>query len=607
MLLKSITHFRSARWCRVTTLAVLIGLVGANAAKATNFPESEGATGNSTKANANVIPFDMVDGDTITGTTTGTTTAALGSSLDYFRLHTAADALGIYMYRLTITPTVGDTGTHVGSIRGLDQDLGVILAVEAQVQGSTTGTVPPKSNVWYGFGKQEELYYRVAGASTTPNPYTVTLSKTPVVPTAIGPFVSGPITITTEGATTLETEIQVFDANLDPIPCYNNDDTYLGSTNQSTLTRNYTPGTYYLVVASGTGGSQAGNLATHLPAAKDDDTQDPEVMDFPNSFVRQHTIVAAQSWDFNVIDGNGTTFVDNESPANFQFQVNWHTFTVVPAVNPPSNDDCAAAIPLTNQAYTVGTTANATHSTTATCDTNVASRDVWYSFTEAHAGTLTVDTCGACGNSDIDTALAIYSGSCGSLTQVACNDDSAGMFRYEFRDQRFLPAGTHYIRVSDKGLAAGGFGLHVYFVPNADTCAGAIVFSPPFNDIIDISTATNDPDISCNAASNPSARSAVWYTITPTSDCALGIAENSTANDIDITVWSGSCGGLSEVQCTANESTVQSLDAGIQYWIEFSLHNTTTSPTTVLPSVPLDVSFSCLPPLITIHVQRQHP
>ena len=39
------------------------------------------------------------------------------------------------------------------------------------------------------------------------------------------------------------------------------------------------------------------------------------------------------------------------------------------------------------------------------------------------AQTLTIDTFG----SDYDTVLAVWTGSRGSLTNVACNDDSSGL------------------------------------------------------------------------------------------------------------------------------------------------------------------------------------
>ena len=69
---------------------------------------------------------------------------------------------------------------------------------------------------------------------------------------------------------------------------------------------------------------------------------------------------------------------------------------------------------------------------------------VWYQFTAPVNGLLIVDTFG----SDFDTGLAIYTGSCDALTEVACNDDTGGV-----TSQVTLPttAGTTY------SILAGGY------------------------------------------------------------------------------------------------------------------------------------------------------
>lgn len=46
----------------------------------------------------------------------------------------------------------------------------------------------------------------------------------------------------------------------------------------------------------------------------------------------------------------------------------------------------------------------------------------WYSYTATANGTLTVTTCGSAAPED--TVISIYTGSCASLTQVACDDDA---------------------------------------------------------------------------------------------------------------------------------------------------------------------------------------
>jgi hypothetical protein len=93
------------------------------------------------------------------------------------------------------------------------------------------------------------------------------------------------------------------------------------------------------------------------------------------------------------------------------------TFTVIPP--PPPNDECANAIPavLGNNAF--DSTTATTSSPAAAC--GALGSDLWYTFTPASSGTLTVATCGLSGS---DTALAIYSN---CTTSIACNDDFCGL------------------------------------------------------------------------------------------------------------------------------------------------------------------------------------
>jgi hypothetical protein len=48
--------------------------------------------------------------------------------------------------------------------------------------------------------------------------------------------------------------------------------------------------------------------------------------------------------------------------------------------------------------------------------------DIWYTYTPASGGTLTVSLCG----SGYDSRLAVYTGECAGLSLEACNDDACG-------------------------------------------------------------------------------------------------------------------------------------------------------------------------------------
>ncbi len=102
---------------------------------------------------------------------------------------------------------------------------------------------------------------------------------------------------------------------------------------------------------------------------------------------------------------------------------------------PPANDDCSGAIALTpGGVFTdnpvTGTMFNATLVTdvTPSCQSsNIA--DVWYTVQVPASGNITIETKAADTNSLSDTVITAYSGACGSLTEVGCDDDNGdGLF-----------------------------------------------------------------------------------------------------------------------------------------------------------------------------------
>ena len=98
---------------------------------------------------------------------------------------------------------------------------------------------------------------------------------------------------------------------------------------------------------------------------------------------------------------------------------------------PPANDDCTGAIEITpggtfSSSPVIGTTISATTITglpTLTCVPTNRSNDVWYTVTVPASGTLTVETDTTPGTVMTDSVLTVFSGTCGALTEVGCNDD----------------------------------------------------------------------------------------------------------------------------------------------------------------------------------------
>ncbi|MFH1331652.1 MAG: clostripain-related cysteine peptidase, partial [Actinomycetota bacterium] len=116
----------------------------------------------------------------------------------------------------------------------------------------------------------------------------------------------------------------------------------------------------------------------------------------------------------------------------------------------PANDDFDAATVIGAAPFTA--TQNVAAATIAgddpgfPCAANSPMyRTVWYRYTPPSAQTLTIDTFG----SDYDTVLGVWTGSRGSLSSVACNDDT-GAFQYQSRVDVSAAAGvTYFIEVAD--------------------------------------------------------------------------------------------------------------------------------------------------------------
>ncbi len=121
-------------------------------------------------------------------------------------------------------------------------------------------------------------------------------------------------------------------------------------------------------------------------------------------------------------------------------------------VTRPANDRCDQATVIGAPSFidriNVFQATSDTSDPPQSCAANrINSHSVWYSFTPATNGTITVATIGS--SFPFDTVVSIYTGSCSSLREVACNDDSDGT---KSRVQTSVTAGTPYlIEVTNAG------------------------------------------------------------------------------------------------------------------------------------------------------------
>jgi hypothetical protein len=293
---------------------------------------------NETRGTATAVNFAN-SGDFIRGNTTGTsTTPGDPASADTFLVKTPAMATGIYRNRLTIEST---TPGHTGTIRGLYQDapvagpwgtwagaLGAATVFDVKAQTSSSGHM----NEWYGFGKQEKVYYQVTGTSSTTADYVARWTSDLVAPMSLGTFAAGTITISTAGqGHSTDTALWVYDANFNPIDGFGNDgeSTFGGAPASdntfSWLRREYPAGTYYLALT-------VSGLANNKGMPADDNRVGAiptgPILDFPNALLSSDPTMA-NNMAFAITDSNTTQAVSAAIATRAgAFDINWYVFTV---------------------------------------------------------------------------------------------------------------------------------------------------------------------------------------------------------------------------------------------------------------------------------------
>ena len=176
---------------------------------------------------------------------------------------------------------------------------------------------------------------------------------------------------------------------------------------------------------------------------------------------------------------------------------------------PPANDECASAVMLTAggtyAAYpTNGTNASATTSSQAaptTCNGFVGG-DVWYSVVVPANGNITIETgLATTGGSPLDTVFTVYTGTCGALTQINCDDDGAATEAYSLKAMTGLtPGSTIYIRVYEySNDVQGTFAISAYdssLSTNSFDRANFSYYPNPVQNVLNLSYTKNITSVS---------------------------------------------------------------------------------------------------------------
>ena len=228
----------------------------------------------------------------------------------------------------------------------------------------------------------------------------------------------------------------------------------------------------------------------------------------------------------------------------------------------PPNDDCADAIAIGDGSHAFSTIGASTdgpsHSGSCQFDGQTYN-DVWFVYTASCDGEATISTCGT---ADYDTDLVVYDGSdCNSLVLLDCNDDTSGCSGFTSEVEVPVVAGNEYL-VRVGGFASGDSGTGTLNVscavppapPSNDDCATPLAVPCNSSTTVDNSLATVDPGdpVTCRIGGGVG-QGTIWFEFTADGPSAFIETNNSAVSDTVLSLFSGSCGGLTLLACSEDE------------------------------------------------------
>ena len=222
------------------------------------------------------------------------------------------------------------------------------------------------------------------------------------------------------------------------------------------------------------------------------------------------------------------------SSGGFPFQI---CVTGTPSPTPPNDDPCGAiALPPVTSAcnYLNFSTSGATTSTgpgiptPASCaggaspqqggfNNSPQPKDVWFSIVVPSTGKITITAQPGYGINDV--VMALYSGTCSSLTQIACSDDynypgAANDMKPFINATGLTPGSTVYLRYwAFNGNTTGNIGFCVS-TNTHDNCSNALYICD-LNGYSGTTSAAFTTDRPCNMRGNAEQNNPPTYTYTP--------------------------------------------------------------------------------------------
>ncbi|MEQ1631039.1 MAG: hypothetical protein ABL997_01610 [Planctomycetota bacterium] len=230
-------------------------------------------------------------------------------------------------------------------------------------------------------------------------------------------------------------------------------------------------------------------------------------------------------------------------------------------------DECNCAPNVVNGANgPFDNTGSTTSSPAWTC--GLGANDLWFRYVATCCGDISIDTCG----SALDTVVQAFSGSCGSLVDLGCNDDAnvgacVGSLQSQLTISGAVTGQAYLIRVAGFNGNVGAFGLNIScttVLPVNDECLGALPVSYGANGPFSSGCATNStPAFTCASGGKD-----LWYDFTPSFTAPHTLDVIGAGFDTILEVYDA-CGGTS-VACNDDAVGLQSrltasLTAGVTY------------------------------------------
>ena len=209
------------------------------------------------------------------------------------------------------------------------------------------------------------------------------------------------------------------------------------------------------------------------------------------------------------------------------------------------NNSCATAVAVaTNGVCVTGnnTTATATGDGTVSCYT--VENGIWFSFVAPASGKVNITTDDVATN--FDSQLTLFSGTCGSLTELACNDDGGTGNTALIQATCLVPGATYYVQLDGYAGDIGTFCLKITALtsPVNDLCTCATTL-PQDGSCLTNQTTVNATENFTSAVGCQSAQHTdVWYVFTAdSSSMAITVTSGTMGGNIEITngTYAGAC------------------------------------------------------------------